>query len=54
MPDFFVYILYSPTIDQYYTGYTNDLNDRIFRHVNSGSKATKKANDWQLIYKEMY
>jgi putative endonuclease len=54
MPVFFVYIIYSPIIDQYYVGHTDDLSDRFFRHINSGSKATKKVNDWQLVYKEMY
>ncbi|MBX3255554.1 MAG: GIY-YIG nuclease family protein, partial [Chitinophagaceae bacterium] len=40
-----VYILYSSTLDQYYIGHTQDMADRIFRHNNSGSKSTKKAND---------
>ena len=49
-----VYILHSQTLDQYYIGHTDDLEDRIFRHNNSGSKATKKANDWQLAYKKEF
>jgi putative endonuclease len=53
MPVFFVYIIYSPIINQYYVSHTDDLSDRFFRHINSGSKATKKVNDWQLVYKEM-
>ena len=44
---FFVYILYSAALDQYYVGYSEDLDDRSFRHTNSGSKATKKAKDWR-------
>jgi len=51
---YYVYIIHSPTLDQYYVGHTEDLNDRLFRHNNSGSKATKKANDWQLKYSESY
>ena len=51
---FFVYILYSPLLDQYYIGHTSNLDDRLFRHGHSGSKATKKANDWKLVYKEGY
>ena len=51
---FFIYILYSQTIDQYYVGYCEDLENRIFRHNNSGSKATKKTNDWKLIYTESF
>lgn len=51
---FHVYILHSKTLDQYYIGHTEDLDDRIFRHNNSGSKFTKKANDWRLVYKKEY
>ena len=49
---FFVYILYSKTVDQYYIGHTEDLEDRLKRHVNHGSKATKKANDWVVVFTE--
>jgi putative endonuclease len=41
-------------LDQYYVGHTENLEDRIYRHVNSGSKATKKAKDWRLVYKEAF
>ena len=51
---FYVYIIYSPLIDQYYIGHAENLNDRLFRHNNSGSKATKKANDWKLVYTEIF
>ncbi len=51
---FHVYILYSKSIDQYYIGHTAEINDRLFRHNNSGSKSTKKANDWELFYKEEF
>lgn len=49
-----VYILYSKTLDQYYVGHTENLADRIFRHTNSGSKSTKKANDWIVVYTEEF
>ena len=51
---FHVYILYAVLLDQYYIGHTCNLEDRLYRHKNSGSKATKKANDWDLVYKEQY
>ena len=51
---FTVYILYSKTIDQFYIGHTENLNDRLFRHNNSVSKATKKAKDWILVYQEYF
>ena len=56
LADFFIamtycaYIIYSPFLDQFYIGYSQDIDDRIFRHNNSGSKATKKSNDWKLVY----
>jgi putative endonuclease len=51
---FHVYILYSETVQQYYIGHTDDLEDRLCRHTNSGSKATKKANDWKLVHTEFF
>jgi predicted GIY-YIG superfamily endonuclease len=51
---FFTYILYSESLDQYYIGHTADLEDRLFRHNNSGSKSTKKAGDWKLMYKASF
>ena len=47
-----IYILYSAMLDQYYIGHSENISDRIFRHNNSGSKSTKKANDWVVKYTE--
>jgi putative endonuclease len=49
-----VYIIFSESIDRYYIGQTNNLENRLYRHLNSGSKSTKKAKDWLLVYKEIY
>jgi putative endonuclease len=51
---FAVYIIFSATIDQYYIGHTQNLQDRLFRHNNSGSKATKQAIDWTLMYTRQF
>jgi putative endonuclease len=51
---FTVYILYSKSLNQYYVGHTEDMTDRLFRHTNSGNKFTKKAKDWELVYKENF
>jgi putative endonuclease len=51
---FYVYIIYSPSLDQYYAGQSENLQDRLFRHKNSGSKSTKNANEWKLIYSEAF
>jgi predicted GIY-YIG superfamily endonuclease len=47
---YFVYILYSSQLNQYYTGHNADFDDRLYRHVNSGSKSTKKASNWKIVY----
>ena len=54
MHNLFAYIIYSKEIDQYYVGHTGNLDDRIVRHTGSGSKATMKANDWMIVYKEHF
>ena len=51
---FTVYILYSDLLDQYYIGHTADIDDRLYRHVNSGSKSTQKTNDWRIVYTELF
>ena len=51
---FFVYILYSSSVDQFYIGQTNNLEERISRHNSGRSKSTKKANDWVLRYSESF
>ena len=51
---FFLYVIYSPSIDQYYVGHSENIEDRLFRHNNSGSKATKKVKDWKLVYAERF
>jgi putative endonuclease len=51
---FTVYIIYSSFIDQYYVGHSENLEYRLFRHNNSGSKFTKKVKDWKLVYSEIF
>jgi putative endonuclease len=51
---FYVYILYSTVADQYYVGQSANIEDRFFRHINSGSKSTKFVKDWNLVYSEKY
>jgi putative endonuclease len=49
---FKVYIIYSGDLDRYYVGSSGNMEDRMFRHNNSGSKSTKGASDWVLVYVE--
>ncbi len=51
---FKTYILYSKTIDKYYTGSTSvELEERLRRHNTNHKGFTGKVNDWKVIfYKE--
>ncbi len=54
MEVFYVYILYSKSINQYYVGQTQNIEVRLEQHNSSRRKSTKKANDWILVYEEMF
>ena len=47
---YFVYILYSESLDEFYKGQTSDLSDRIKRHNSAQEKATKNGVPWKLIW----
>ncbi len=52
---FQVYIIYSPTKDKYYVGFTNDdMNERIRKHNSNHSGFTGKTNDWELKHLEVF
>ncbi|MBS1760963.1 MAG: GIY-YIG nuclease family protein [Bacteroidetes bacterium] len=54
MTSFSVYIIFSPTIDKFYTGYTADIEKRLKEHNSGLSSFTAKANDWILKYSEQF
>lgn len=54
MKSFTVYILYSPSLERYYTGHTDNLPDRLARHNEGRSKTTKAGVPWTLMYTETY
>ena len=51
---FYTYIIYSETINKYYVGSCQDVQERLQDHLNSRSKYTKQAKDWELKYFETY
>jgi putative endonuclease len=54
---FYVYILYSPSINRFYIGFTKNMKDILNRHNKHRSgfrRFTKRASDWQLIYFEEF
>ena len=47
-----VYILYSQTIGQYYTGQTQDLDLRIKQHNTGKGAHTSKGIPWSVVWFE--
>ncbi|MDG2432959.1 GIY-YIG nuclease family protein, partial [Flavobacterium sp.] len=48
------YIIFSKTLDKYYTGSCESIENRLNDHLNSRSKYTKAAKDWILVYFETF
>ena len=51
---YYVYIIRSQKLGQYYIGQTNDLKRRILEHKSGKSTFTSRASDWKLIYYEAF
>jgi putative endonuclease len=51
---YFVYILKSLSSGRSYVGNTNNLQNRLLRHNNNESKATKGKGPWKLVYQEEF
>ncbi|WP_185215838.1 GIY-YIG nuclease family protein [Sphingobacterium mizutaii] len=49
-----VYIIYSPSLDRYYIGFTQDITDRLRRHNSKSKGFTNRANDWIIVYVESF
>ena len=47
---FYVYILYSASLDIYYKGFSTDVEKCLEYHLNSEHKFTSKAKDWVIVY----
>ncbi len=51
---YYVYILFRPSANIFYTGSTNNLERRISQHNAGYSKSTKRGIPWKLCYSEEY
>ena len=47
---FTIYILYSPSLDRFYKGQTNNLSNRLTRHNSGYENFTKGGIPWKLIW----
>ncbi|MEZ4988416.1 MAG: GIY-YIG nuclease family protein [Saprospiraceae bacterium] len=50
----YVYIIYSPSHDLYYKGYTTDFKQRLAAHNNKESRYTAEKGHWELKYLEAF
>jgi putative endonuclease len=51
---FYTYIIFSKTLDKYYIGSSENIENRLNDHLNSRSAYTKVAKDWIMVYFESF
>ena len=51
---FYLYILKSEKINSYYVGVSNDVEERLKRHLSNHNGYTAKAKDWIIAYTESF
>lgn len=51
---FYVYVLYSPSFNRLYIGYSSDLKRRFKHHNQGNSKATRPFRPYELIFYEAF
>jgi putative endonuclease len=51
---FHVYIIYAETMNKFYIGSCQNLENRVQDHLNKRSKFTKITKDWALKYSEKF
>lgn len=51
---YYVYIIFSKSLNKKYIGYTNDLKNRLLDHNSGYSKFTSQGIPWRLIYYEVF
>ncbi len=51
---FYTYILYSDSLDRYYIGSTENLEERLKKHNNKNKGFTNRSSDWQIVYTKSF
>ena len=51
---YYVYIIFSDTLDKKYIGRSNDLRSRLKEHNRGSSSFTNRGKPWRLIYYEAF
>jgi putative endonuclease len=48
------YILFSPSLDRYYYGHAENIEERLRKHNSNHKGFTEKNADWNIVYTEEY
>ncbi len=51
---YFIYILYSVSLDLYYIGSSANPEERLRKHLTNHVGFTSKAKDWLICYSESF
>ena len=51
---YYTYILHSQKLSKYYVGYSDDVENRLKKHLTNHKGFTGKAKDWIVVYTESY
>ncbi len=51
---YFVYILYSNSLSNYYIGHCQSLSKRLGQHNKGKVRSTKRGVPWQIVYTEIF
>jgi putative endonuclease len=51
---YYTYILFSQKLQRYYIGSTQDVKERLNKHLASKTGFTSKAKDWNIKYVEEF
>ena len=51
---YFVYILYSESLNRYYIGHTHHLDERLRQHNAGQTPSTKAGRPWRVVYQELH
>ena len=51
---YYVYILYSRSLDRFYTGFSKYRAKRCRQHVKGRTKWTSRANDWKEVFSKAF
>jgi putative endonuclease len=52
--NYYVYILYSRSLDRHYTGYTHDIISRLEKHNGGATPSTRPEIPWEMVYTESF